>query len=81
MQVKECGFTLEEIRTLFPIEKAKEVNEEAIDVLDKKIADIDDRLFKLERMKELLHEIKGEIIEPKCTEMQKITGDFFKLQR
>jgi len=82
IQVKECGFTLEEIRTLFPIEKVKEVNEkEAIDVLDKKIADIDDRLFKLERMKGLLLEIKSEIIEPKCAEMQKITGDYFKLQR
>jgi DNA-binding transcriptional MerR regulator len=82
IQVKECGFTLEEIRTLFPIEKAKEVNEEeAINVLDKKIADIDDRLFKLERMKGLLLGIKDEIIEPKCSEMQKITGDFFKLQR
>lgn len=82
IQVKECGFTLEEIRTLFPIENVKEVNEnEAINVLDKKVADIDNMLLKLERMKGLLLEIKGEIIEPKCPEMQKITGDFFKLQR
>jgi len=82
IQVKECGFTLEEIRTLFPIEKVKEVNEEeAINVLDKKIADIDDRLFKLERMKGLLLGIKDEIMETKCSEMQKMTGDFFKLQK
>jgi MerR family mercuric resistance operon transcriptional regulator/MerR family Zn(II)-responsive transcriptional regulator of zntA len=82
IQVKECGFTLEEIRNLFPIDNAKEVSEkEAISILDKKVSDIDDMSLRLERIKELLLKIKSEIIEPECPEVQKVIRDYMKLKR
>jgi MerR family mercuric resistance operon transcriptional regulator/MerR family Zn(II)-responsive transcriptional regulator of zntA len=82
IQVKECGFTLEEIRHLFPVDHAKEVSEkEAIRILDKKVTEIDDMLLRLEKVKELLLNIKSEIIEPTCPKIQKVIRDYMKLKR
>lgn len=82
IQVKECGFTLEEIRNLFPVDNAKEVSEkEAISILDKKVTDIDEMSLRLERIKGLLLKIKSEIIRPECPEVQKVIRDYMKLKR
>lgn len=53
---------------------------DALNIIDNKVIDIDERLLKLEKIKKLLIEIKNEIIEPKCPKIKKIMEDYLKIK-
>lgn len=80
-QLKECGFGIAEIKYLFPTDTTTEIYlSDALNVIDKKIQEIDNNLIKLQKVKGLLLDIKSEVIEPRCPQIQKIIKEYMRIK-